>query len=301
MASLVAPGAVKDDEPIVGLAAMNARGRGQFRRPGWARRTIMAGWRTAIWRRPRTKDRCPIRAKRRCRVSRKMRALVRMGLIQGVLPPHERPHIASLRKMGFGRTATRMCSRAAPRGITRCCWRTCRLGVGDVDGERRHSLPSADTGDGACASDAGQSFVAPASRRSRRKRRRACSRLIFADDAPFVVHAPVPFARFGDEGAANHCRLSRARHGVRGGAVRSWPLGPGETDRAVSLPRQAIEASHIVATQHRLRLAAVSSLAQQARKAIDGEARFTTMLWPSSNENVLHVPRRRVREAGRAS
>ena len=31
----------------------------------------------------------------------KMRALLRMGLVQGVLPPHERPHIPSLRKMGF--------------------------------------------------------------------------------------------------------------------------------------------------------------------------------------------------------
>ena len=36
----------------------------------------------------------------------KMRALMRMGLTQGVLPPHERPHVSSLRKMGFtGRDA----------------------------------------------------------------------------------------------------------------------------------------------------------------------------------------------------
>src|SRR5579871_2462726 len=31
----------------------------------------------------------------------KMRLLMEMGLAQGVLPPHERPHVLSLRKMGF--------------------------------------------------------------------------------------------------------------------------------------------------------------------------------------------------------
>lgn len=47
----------------------------------------------------------------------KMRALVRMGLTQGVLPPHERPHVTSLRKMGFGGNdadVIRGASRASP-------------------------------------------------------------------------------------------------------------------------------------------------------------------------------------------
>ena len=32
----------------------------------------------------------------------KMRRLMQLGLTQAVLPPHERPHVPSLRKMGFG-------------------------------------------------------------------------------------------------------------------------------------------------------------------------------------------------------
>ena len=32
----------------------------------------------------------------------KMRKLMAMGLTQAVLPPQERPHVSSLRKMGFG-------------------------------------------------------------------------------------------------------------------------------------------------------------------------------------------------------
>ena len=43
----------------------------------------------------------------------KMRALLRMGLVQGVLPPHERPHIPSLRKMGFSGSDAEVLSAAS--------------------------------------------------------------------------------------------------------------------------------------------------------------------------------------------
>jgi succinylarginine dihydrolase len=32
----------------------------------------------------------------------KMRTLMKLGVPQAVLPPHERPHVSSLRRMGFG-------------------------------------------------------------------------------------------------------------------------------------------------------------------------------------------------------
>ena len=43
----------------------------------------------------------------------KMRRLMEMGLVQAVLPPHERPHVPSLRKMGFGGTDTDVLGMAA--------------------------------------------------------------------------------------------------------------------------------------------------------------------------------------------
>ena len=42
-----------------------------------------------------------------------MRTLLRMGLVQGVLPPQERPHVPSLRKMGFAGTDEQVVATAA--------------------------------------------------------------------------------------------------------------------------------------------------------------------------------------------
>ena len=36
----------------------------------------------------------------------KMEAVAALGLVQGVLPPHERPHVPTLRALGFGDAKT---------------------------------------------------------------------------------------------------------------------------------------------------------------------------------------------------
>ena len=142
----------------------------------------------------------------------KMRTLMRMGLTQGVLPPHERPHVSSLRKMGFtGRDADVVAAagRASPVLLANvssasAMWTANAATVS----------PSADTGDG-------RVHVTPASLSSHFHRAieaETTSRVlkaIFADEARFAIHPAVPFATFGDEGAANHCRLT-ASHGDRG-------------------------------------------------------------------------------------
>ncbi len=213
----------------------------------------------------------------------KMRTLMRMGLTQGVLPPHERPHVSSLRKMGFtGRDADVVAAagRASPVLLANvssasAMWTANAATVS----------PSADTGDG-------RVHVTPASLSSHFHRAieaETTSRVlkaIFADEARFAIHPAVPFATFGDEGAANHCRLT-ASHGDRGLEVFVYgrsAFAKSEGERFIA--RQAMEASHIVATQHQLWSGGGALLVKQSQIAIDAGA-FHNDVVAVSNGNVL--------------
>ncbi len=213
----------------------------------------------------------------------KMRALLRMGLIQGVLPPHERPHIPSLRKMAFAGSdadVLRAAARASPALLTNVSSASAMwtANAGTVS-------PSADTGDG-------RVHVTPANLSSHFHRAietATTSRVlaaIFSDASRFAVHPAVPFATFGDEGGANHCRLS-ASHGERG--VELFVYGRSafaKSDGRRFTPRQAMEASHIVATQHQLWAGGGALLAQQGQAAVDAGA-FHNDVVAVSNCNVL--------------
>lgn len=213
----------------------------------------------------------------------KMRTLMRMGLTQGVLPPHERPHVASLRKMGFaGRDADVVATamRASPVLLANvssasAMWTANAATVS----------PSADTGDG-------RVHFTPASLSSHFHRAietETTSRVlsaIFADQAKFEIHPAVPFATFGDEGAANHCRLSSSQ-GERGIELFVYgrsAFAKSEGERFIA--RQAMEASHIVATQHQLWSGGGALLVKQSQKAIDAGA-FHNDVVAVSNGNVL--------------
>ncbi len=198
----------------------------------------------------------------------KMRTLMAMGLPQGVLPPHDRPHVASLRKMGFtGSDAdvVRAAGAASPVLLANvssasAMWTANAATVS----------PSADTLDG-------RVHFTPANLSSHLHRSIETEfttrvlRTIFADEARFRVHDAVPFPTFGDEGAANHCRLA-AEHGS-GGVELFVHAGSALTRDAGGRfrGRQAVEAWHVVATAHGLPRGGVV-LAQQAQTAIDAGA-----------------------------
>jgi succinylarginine dihydrolase len=199
----------------------------------------------------------------------KMRALLRMGILQGALPPQERPHIPSLRKMGFaGRDADVLASAARANPLllanvssASSMWTANAATVS----------PSADTGDG-------KVHFTPANLSSHFHRSLEVDtttrvlRAIFASDKHFVVHAAVPFHTFGDEGAANHCRLA-ASHGEPGVEIFVYGKSAFAKDGQGGFSaRQAMEASHIVATQHQLWTGGGALLAQQSKVAIDGGA-----------------------------
>jgi succinylarginine dihydrolase len=210
-----------------------------------------------------------------------MRALIGMGLVQGVLPPHERPHIPSLRKMGFTGSDAEVlsaASTASPMLLANVSSASAMWAANAAT-----VSPSADTADK-------RVHFTPANLSSHLHRSIEAEtttrvlKAIFADEKHFKVHDPVPFAVFGDEGAANQCRITR-RHGSRGYELFVHGRSALVKDPAGAFARQAVEASHIVATTHGVGWGNFI-LAQQSRKAIEAGA-FHNDVVAVANENVL--------------
>jgi succinylarginine dihydrolase len=197
----------------------------------------------------------------------KMRALAARGFAQAVLPPHERPFVPALRALGFAGTDAAIVQRAAHEApaLLAACSSAAAMWVANA----ATVSPSPDTADGRIhftpanlVSHFHRSLEAPTTA--------AVLRAIFADDAYFAVHDPLPAApQFGDEGAANHTRFTSeadapgveffvyGKHGIGGGiAPARFPA------------RQTFEASAAVARRHGL-APERTVFAQQNPAAID--------------------------------
>ncbi|MDD3179292.1 MAG: N-succinylarginine dihydrolase [Opitutaceae bacterium] len=217
----------------------------------------------------------------------KMKMLADLGLPQAVLPPHERPSIATLRAFGFSGSDAAVLEAAARQApaLLAACASAANMWVANA----ATVAPSADTADG-------RVHITPANLAS--KFHRAIEppqtartfRAIFADPSRFVVHDPVPSdAASGDEGAANHTRLAPVHaqcglhffvYGLDGtGAAAGGP-------RPVRYPpRQARAASEAIARLHLLSAPQVC-FAQQHPGAIDAGV-FHNDVISVGNENVL--------------
>jgi succinylarginine dihydrolase len=198
----------------------------------------------------------------------KMAFVAGLGLPQGFLPPHERPHLPTLRRLGFTGSDAQVIERAArdaPQALALCCsaspmWAanaaTVSAGPDTADG-RLHFTPAN------LVSMPHRAIEAPFTGR--------VLRTLFADENLFAHHDPVPGgATYGDEGAANHGRLSVA------------PADPGvtllvygrealEQGRGRFPARQALEASQAIARAHGLDPQRVV-FARQSSQAIDAGA-----------------------------
>ncbi|MFO1396333.1 MAG: N-succinylarginine dihydrolase [Burkholderiales bacterium] len=197
----------------------------------------------------------------------KMRALAARGVPQAVLPPQERPSVATLRALGFGGSDADVLARAlreAP-ALLSAMSSAAAMWVANA----ATVSPSADTADGRVhftpanlALHLHRALEAPTTT--------AILRAIFADDARFVVHDPLPASpQLGDEGAANHTRLMATADG-RGTELFVYgrrAYGPGPVP--VKFPaRQTLEAAQAIARRHGLRPER-TLFAQQNPAAID--------------------------------
>ena len=163
----------------------------------------------------------------------KMRANLALGLAQGLFVPHARPNRPWLAELGS--TYERADGTLAANAMSASAmWAANAATVS----------PAADTSDGKC-------HLTVANLRTMAHRSHewpgtlAQLRLAFANRDAFAVHGPVPPA-FGDEGAANHMRLTQ-RHGEPGLELFVYGVSGGAFPA-----RQHIEASRAIARLHGL-------------------------------------------------
>lgn len=202
----------------------------------------------------------------------KMKRVRDLGLKQALLLPHERPHLATLRRLGFTGTDSQVLERAAriePRLFTAissssAMWTANAATV----------APSPDTSDG-------RVHFTPANLTSNFHRSIEADftatvlKRIFSDGSRFCHHSPLPnAAAFSDEGAANHTRLcASGEAGYGGRGLHFFVYGKEALDSSVPLPvkftaRQTFEACRAIA-RHHLLADERTFFAQQAPEAID--------------------------------
>jgi succinylarginine dihydrolase len=180
----------------------------------------------------------------------KMRFVAELGVGQAVLPPHPRPSLRTLRRLGFGGKDEEVISRAAREAehLLRLCSSAAAMWTANA----ATSAPSSDAADG-------KAHLTPANLQEMFHRvieaetTHAVLSAIFADPARFAVHEPLPGGgHFADEGAANHTRLKTPGHG----AVHLFAWGRsafGPHPKPASFPaRQTLEASQALARLHQL-------------------------------------------------
>jgi succinylarginine dihydrolase len=196
----------------------------------------------------------------------KMRTNVRLGLAQGIFLPQWRPDTDWLARLGTDVGAAEAHIRAAAMSAS-SMWAANAATVS----------PASDTADGRTHLTVANLVTMP-HRSHEWPQTLAQLRVAFSDARAFAVHDPVP-APFGDEGAANHMRLTE-RHDRPG--VEVFVYGrPGGAFPA----RQHVEASKAVARRHGLDPARTLFVAQSDEAIAAGA--FHNDVVAVANERVL--------------
>lgn len=198
----------------------------------------------------------------------KMHHLAQMGVKQAFLPPQERPHLPTMRKLGYrgnDQEILRQVWKESPELLMACCssaamWTANAATVtpsSDTEDHRLH-LSAANL-----AHKFHRSIEAPVTAEVLRR--------IFSNPQYFVHHSPLPNGSyFSDEGAANHTRFCRA-YGEKG--LHLFVYGRESFKESQHHPkkfpaRQTLEASQAIVRRH-LVLPDHVIFAQQNPEAID--------------------------------
>jgi succinylarginine dihydrolase len=215
----------------------------------------------------------------------KMQFLADLGIKQAVLPPHARPDLGLLRRLGFSGNDFAIIQKAhkADPALLAAAYSASSMWAANA----ATVSPSADCADGRVhftpanlISNLHRSIETPVTTR--------ILRAIFADDSRFVVHDPLPATpQLGDEGAANHTRLFGAPDQP---GLEIFAFGRSAFDPSLAQPskfpaRQTLEASMAIARLHQLDPARIVFI-QQNPAAIDAGA-FHNDVVAVGHRNVL--------------
>ena len=218
---------------------------------------------------------------------RKMKSMFELGLIQGIIPPQERPDIQTLRRLGFSGSDIQVLYKASkhdPELLASCCSASSMWAANAAT-----VSPSADTADG-------RVHITPANLVSKFHRSieyKMTARIlknIFTNDRYFMHHPELPCtSQFADESAANHTRFC-SHYSSRG--VGFFVFGSNSFNSTKNnlgpqkFPaRQMLEASSAIARQHQLDDSKVV-YAQQNPEVIDSGG-FHNDVIAVGNNNIL--------------
>jgi succinylarginine dihydrolase len=213
----------------------------------------------------------------------KMKFVRDLGVRQAVLPPHDRPHLATLRKLGFGGTDEEVIAAAAKGDAFFLRMASSASAMWTANAAT--VAPSRDAADG-------KVHFTPANLQAMLHRAiepettTRVLRAIFPESSGlFTVHDPLPGGgQLADEGAANHTRLATSRGALHlfAWGRRAW----GEFEGPKRFPaRQTLEASQATARLHALDPARCR-FPQQHPQGID-EGAFHTDVLAVGNERFL--------------
>lgn len=182
----------------------------------------------------------------------KMKKLADRGYVQGVLPPHERPHIPTLRALGFAGSDRQVLEQAAQADPAILAAVSSASAMWTANAAT--VSPSADTADHRVHFTPAN-LSAKFHRSIEHKVTGRALKAIFTDESYFAHHPALPsVSHFGDEGAANHTRLC-AGYGDPG--VELFVYGQAAFNESAPAPvkypaRQTLEASRAIARLHGL-------------------------------------------------
>lgn len=180
----------------------------------------------------------------------KMLALAELGLVQGILPPQERPDLRALRRLGFGGTDAQIIERAAKEDKTLLAIASSASAMWTANAAT--VAPSADTPDHRVHFTPAN-LIDRAHRAIEAEQTTRTLRAVFRDSSRFVVHEPLAMGQaFSDEGAANHTRLSDGERALHVFVYGRRGIGDNESGPKKFPARQTLEASRAVARLHGL-------------------------------------------------
>ncbi|MFN3835846.1 MAG: N-succinylarginine dihydrolase [Glycocaulis sp.] len=198
----------------------------------------------------------------------KAKRLADAGLVQGFLPPHERPFIPGLRALGHSGSDAQVWESACKR--TPVIARNMASASPMWAANAATVSPSPDTADGRLHFSAAN-LLSTLHRSIEGPQTARALRAIFKDEARFAVHDPLPMqAAFGDEGAANHVRLC-AEHGAPGVELLVYGRDAFEHWQGRFPARQTRQACEAIARRHGLDPER-TVIVRQSRAAIDAGA-----------------------------
>jgi succinylarginine dihydrolase len=198
----------------------------------------------------------------------KMKFLAGLGVKQAVLPPHERPHIPTLRRLGFSGSDADVLAAAHTRdpgllsavSSSSAMWTANAATVSprwDSADERTHFTPA--------------NLVSTFHRSIEASTTSTVLKRIFADESRFVHHDPLPCGMtFADEGAANHTRLWSAGM-LQGVQIFVYGRAANDPPQTKFPSRQSRQACEAIARLHQLNPRSTLYFKQSPR-AIDAGA-----------------------------